>query len=350
MSLDETSSTASVLKKITIVSFIIFMISTYIIAMFLGPLILFFTDNGLRMATNYVQFKLFFVGLPYGIPIEMNAGFGFTLFWGIYLVAFATSYVSGEKFHKLLRRQGNYTYRDFGRNFLFAMPIITSLLCTALVTIVLLQVTFGISSGPTMVSREPNELIMFFYLTIAPVTEEAGFRLIPIGLLVVVSSLLIARRKRKINSVRQILKISLLTFLFPEKGKEAAGANSIHKLGPFRGIAIYEWIAILFTSALFGFAHYYFGAWNVGKITTSTVFGVALALAYLVYGIHAPILLHWWFNYYFEAFSQARYLSSQIPWIAVVSLLWLTVLIVGSIGWMLVSHSGQVQDWEAKKW
>jgi hypothetical protein len=336
MSFGEAASKVSLFKKSVMISFSIVMILSYLIAMILGPLIFFFTEEGSHVAISTVQINFFLVGSPYALPMEVSAGACFILCWVIYCAAFLVSYVSGERFHRFLRKPGSYEYGDLTRNFLFSMPIITSLLYTLLVILVIFQVAFGVVPGPTFVSREPSDLMMFFNLTYSPVFEEIGYRLIPIGLFTITSLSIIARKK--FRSKMEFLKMAFLGFLSPDKAKETAGVKSVHKFGPLKGIAVHEWMIVLLTSGLFGFAHYYFGAWTIGKIMTASIFGVTAALAYLVYGMHAPILLHWWFNYYFEAYSQAHYLNLNIPWVSFIVALWLTVLIAGSIGWTLIGH------------
>jgi hypothetical protein len=338
MSVDETAAKVSLFAKIVLIFFVVFMILSYLIALVLGPLIFFFSESGSEIAFHTIPIKFFLAGWPYAIPMEVSAGLGFASCWVIYCAAFFASYISGERFHKLLMKSEGYTLDDFTKNFLFSMPIITTLLYTALVVIVLLQVFIGISSGPTVVTSEPSSLIMFFYLTYSSVAEEVGFRLIPIGLFTTVSLLIVARKRFK--SKIEFFRMALFGFLFPDKAKEVAGVKSICKFGLLKGISIYEWIIILLTSVIFGFDHYYFGAWNIGKITTASIFGIALALAYLVYGIHAPILIHWWFNYYFEVFLQAHHFNSSISWISFISLIWLVILLAGTIGWMLISSYG----------
>lgn len=338
MSTDENAAETAPFLRVILLSFILFMIFSYLVAMILGPLIFFFSEVGSKVAYNTIPVKFFIAGWPYAIPMEVSAGLGFSFCWAVYCASFLMSYTSGEKFHKLLWKQEGYTLKDFGKNFLFSMPIITSMLYTALVTIVLLQVFVGISSGPTMVASEPTTLIMFFYMTYASVTEEIGFRLIPIGFFIVFSLLITARRK--FNTKMAFLKIAILGLLFPDKAKEMVGTRSIRSLGPLKGITTSEWIVIMLTSAIFGFDHYYFGAWNVGKITIASIFGVALALSYLAYGIHAPILIHWWFNYYFEVYILAHHFNSSVSWISFIAVLWLVILLAGAIGWMLISSGG----------
>lgn len=335
MSLNEINDVVTIAKKTITLSFIIVMISSYLIAMILGPLIIFFTESGRELINYPIKFDFFIIGLPDGIPMEFNAGLGFIFCWTVYWVAFVASYFSGETFHKLLRKREGYTEDDLTKNFLFSMPIITSLLYTGLVTLILVQLFLGVQIGPTLDSKDQNQLITFFHLTFSPITEEIGFRLIPLGILTAVSLLVIRRKKPK----KEFAKISFLSFLFPDKAKEVAGLKNVQKFGFFKGIAVYEWIGILVAAIFFGFAHYYFGAWNVDKIVTSTIFGAALGFAYLIYGIHASILMHWWFNYYSEAYVQAYLFSPSIPWVSITNFLWLTILISGSIGWVLISRT-----------
>lgn len=335
MPLGETDSKGLLLIKIVTISFVIIMIISYLVAMVLGPLVFFFTESGSKVASGSVRLDFYLAGLPYPISMEVNTGSVFLFLWAVYCGAFFASYFSGEKFHRLLRKPGGYTYGDLTRNFLFSMPIITALLYTGLVALVLLQVVFGISSGPTIASKEPSELIMFFYLTYSPVAEELGFRLIPIGLMTTISLLIISRKN--VRSRMGFFKIAFLGFLFPDRAKEIAGAKNIRKFGLIKGIALYEWIFILLTSVSFGFAHYQFGGWNIGKITTASIFGAALALAYLMYGIHAPILMHWWFNCYYDVYFQAYHLDSSISWMLFIIPMWLATLVGGSIGWFLIS-------------
>ena len=77
-----------------------------------------------------------------------------------------------------------------------------------------------------------------------------------------------------------------------------------------RGISRLEWVALVLTSGAFGAAHYlYGGGWEIGKISTAMVSGLALGYVYLRYGAYAPVLLHWFFNYYFGAFDLASQLK-----------------------------------------
>ena len=60
------------------------------------------------------------------------------------------------------------------------------------------------------------------------------------------------------------------------------------------------------SSVLFGLAHVESGGgtnWGAGKVVTSAISGFVIAIAYVAYGAYAAILLHWFFDFYFEVFS-----------------------------------------------
>jgi len=70
--------------------------------------------------------------------------------------------------------------------------------------------------------------------------------------------------------------------------------------------------------------------------------GLALGITYLVYGFQAPILLHWFFNYYFSAFDLASKLHPSIT--TATSIFWATTVLFGLAGWLaftiLAVHRG----------
>jgi hypothetical protein len=71
------------------------------------------------------------------------------------------------------------------------------------------------------------------------------------------------------------------------------------------GIHWSEWILLFLTSSLFGIAHIISGGtdWGVGKAFTAAISGFALGFVFLSYGAYAAILLHWFFDFYFETFN-----------------------------------------------
>ena len=130
----------------------------------------------------------------------------------------------------------------------------------------------------------------------------------------------------------KFLSIAGLSLLSPERAKRKTGLTDFTTNG-WRGIHWLEWIFIVVSSVLFGLAHVESGGgtnWGAGKVVTAAVYGFVIAIAYVAYGAYAAILLHWFFDFYFEVaivgspilggvFSLMPYLFS------------LTALIVGSL-------------------
>ncbi len=225
------------------------------------------------------------------------------------------------------------------------------MLLTAAVVIQGLQEAQGVPTGEPPLPEDPFQA--FFLLTYAPLVEEVGFRISPIGAFLIVYLFLIGRRNEVTLSWTERLKILILTPLFPEKAKRRLGAKTISDFGLRQGISLGEWIMVIWTSIAFGLSHYlYGGGWEIGKVTSASMIGLALGITYLIYGFQAPILLHWFFNYYFTAFDLASKLHPSIT-SATFTFEAITVLF-GLAGWLaftiLAVHRGvYAVAWRVKK-
>ena len=86
------------------------------------------------------------------------------------------------------------------------------------------------------------------------------------------------------------------------------------------------------TSLVFGWLHVG-NPWRLGKFTTATLQGLVLGLVYLLYGVQAPILLHWFFNYYWGSFILALDLyPNSLSLIFIIFFIEMVTLIVGVFG------------------
>ncbi len=94
-----------------------------------------------------------------------------------------------------------------------------------------------------------------------------------------------------------------------------------------------EWILIVFSSVLFGLAHIESGGgtiWGAGKVVTAAISGFVIAIVYVAYGAYAAILLHWFFDFYFEVAIVGGPILGGV--FAILPYLFsLTALIVGSL-------------------
>jgi hypothetical protein len=96
---------------------------------------------------------------------------------------------------------------------------------------------------------------------------------------------------------------------------------------------------VFFTSIVFGLAHYLSGGgWEIGKATSASVVGLAMGLTYLLYGVQASILLHWFFNYYNYAYYFASELYTSVLMTSV--LIDFITIILGVLGWLAVMILG----------
>jgi hypothetical protein len=113
------------------------------------------------------------------------------------------------------------------------------------------------------------------------------------------------------------------------------GVKTVSDFGVRGGISLGEWSMIFFTSIVFGLAHYLSGGgWGIGKVTSASVVGLAMGLTYLIYGVQAPILLHWFFNYYLQFFDSQfalEFYPSLFPAFLLIEPL---IIILGVFGWL----------------
>lgn len=338
---EKKSSTSDLMQKCLIGFAIIasiFIIITYIVSMGLGILVVFSTTEGLQFTQGTKDiYPLLFID----IEVNVNNGLFFLFLWCIFALCFTAAWVLRESLSKQIRKfLSKTTQGSILKNNLLAMPSITSMLFIATIVLYFLQRQSGIPHGGPSIGDPFNDFLDY---SRAPLVEELIFRIIPIGAFLVAYILVVSKSTRPYFSTFQRIKLCVLAILQPDKAKEKVGLKTVEEKGLFGGgLNASEWIMVIFTASLFGMAHYFGGGWEVGKISQATICGVVFAIAYFYYGIQAPLLLHWYFNYYFTVFD----LSSEFYLIEIDTLyslifvaniflgviLWLAVIIFGSLG------------------
>jgi len=336
-------ATLKLLLKVSLITVVLFLVSSYFLAMLLGPVSFFFTEEGLSVSGLYPQRLLIilFTVIAVDLPTWLNVGTLFLLFLAVYTACFIAAWRVNETLHRVIKRDLLNSVKKLFKNCLFALPLIASMLLTAAVAIQGLQEAQGIPTGEPPLPEDPFKA--FFLLTYAPLVEEVGFRISPIGVFLIVYLLLIGRRNEATLSWTERIKILILAPLFPENAKRRLGAKTISDYGLKQGISLGEWIMVVWTSIAFGLSHYLSGGgWEIGKVIPASMIGLALGITYLVYGFQAPILLHWFFNYYFTAFDLASKLHPSIA--TVTSIFEVTTVLFGLAGWLaftiLAVHRG----------
>jgi hypothetical protein len=150
------------------------------------------------------------------------------------------------------------------------------------------QELFGISTVPPITE---NNLIQFFYVTLAPLTEEIGFRVLLIGLPLFA-----------IYSHKSSLKHFFKSLWFP--------SDNLHVYDSKKAI-----ILIVVVAAFFGLSHIMSGEpWSDGKFAQATASGIILGWIYFRFGLISAILVHWATNYF--VFSYVNFIS-QVSLISV---------------------------------
>ncbi len=291
--------------------------------------------------------------IPIYTPFRINLLAGFLVLFGIYVLCFANAAKSNGGYLAGLRGLFSGSPQRRLPNWLVVMPVASSTLLLVVLAITVIQSTVGVSTG-SLPTLEPYQLL--YTLAYAPPLEETMFRISTLGLVVALrviwsthapnrgnvrtetsSSVMIrcancgAPLNLKVGELtatcsycgymqasggaRPLLSITgatqrtsnlrpliLLSFLSPEGAKNQAGLLTFNNNG-WRAFHWSEWFFLILTSVGFGLAHFLSGVgWDTGKVTTATLAGLALGVAYLTYGAYASILLHWFFNVYFDIY------------------------------------------------
>ena len=312
---------------------VLLLVFSYFFAMFLGPALFFFTPEGLNISVRYVR-RLpiwLFTIIGFNLPVWLNVGLFFLLLWGVFAVCFIAAWRFRKSLHEVLGKGFSRPMKKLFDNCLFAMPVITSMTLTAVIAIQSFQEAHGVPTGET--SLPPNPFEAFLELSYAALAEEIGFRVIPIGAFLIFYLFLVGGKNVATFSLGQRLKLFLTAPLYPEKAKKMVGVKTVSDFGVRGGISLGEWAMIFFTSTTFGLAHPLFGGgWEVGKITSASAVGLAAGLTYLLYGVQAPILLHWFFNYYWYAYYTFMF--------DVLILINLVTIWLGRLGWLTFTILG----------
>jgi len=348
---NEARTVLRILLAAPLIVFVLFLVSSYFLSMLLGPALFFFTPEGAdfsKLSLSPTEFPmLLFMIFGFYIPVTASYGLAFLFLLGVYVVCFAGAWISRESLHDVVRKGFSRPFTKLFNNNLFAMSIIASMLFIAVIAITFFQESQGIPTGP-LPEAEPFHL--FFMLTYSPVWEEISFRISTIGVFLVAYLFLVGREKLATLSAGQALKVALWIPLYPDKAKKLLDVKTVSEFG-IKGISLGEWVMIVITSLVFGWLHVGH-PWGPGKFTTVTLQGLALGLMYLCYGVQAPILLHWFFNYYWYGFILALDLyPNSLLLILIIFLIEFVTLIVGVLGWSVfagllgVRVYGRVKEW-----
>ena len=217
---------------------------------------------------------------------DLSIGDVFVILWMSYLAIFVISVLGPKQnFLKSISSLISTGESDVKLNYMFAITKWLSILVLISALINFIQESFGIITVPPL---GDNNLIQFFYVSLAPLLEEFIFRIILVGIPLFV-----------LYSGRSSLRYFLKCLWTP---------SSLNILDSKKAVFI-----IIFVGVAFGFSHIAFGdSWSEGKFAQATAGGIILGWVYFRYGIVASILIHWATNYFIFAYA---HFISQINYV-----------------------------------
>jgi Type II CAAX prenyl endopeptidase Rce1-like len=255
------------------------------------------------------------------VPISSNLGGVFVVFLLIYMGFFVFAAKQGAGLSGSLRAAISGGYEA-----LFSNPLVATLVllgASSLVTITLdtLQSNGGIATGS--LTGDPFSLLIDF--TVAPLLEETTFRLIMLGVPVLILSLVLLRDFSPLTAAKVLWRPSSAWDVDETDGLETrrSFADSDPAIFPgyssdslkARAMRPVVFVFLALSSIIFGYAHFASGSgWGPGKISEAALAGLALGYLYIKYGFHTSVLLHWSINYagsIYSFFGQGVY---GVPW------------------------------------
>ena len=213
--------------------------------------------------------------------VDVSVGDAFVILWVFYLVIFVIATLGPKSgFLKTLSPIISFGKYDTRSNYMIGVTKWFSILVLISALINFVQEGFGVE---IVSPHTDNDLIQFFYVSLAPLMEEFAFRVILIGIPLFA---LYSNKSSVKHLIRCLWNPSLL---------------DIHDVKK----AVF---LIIFVGILFGFLHIAFAdSWSGGKFAQAAASGIILGWVYLRYGFVASLLIHWATNYF--VFSYASFLS-----------------------------------------
>ena len=255
----------------------------------LGAFVMFNSDLGGDINFEYPlnQIPIFSGSLDL-IPFELSMGDAFIVLWSLFVIFFSISVFGPvDGFLKTLSSLLSRGKLTINSNYMVSITKWFSILILVSAVTTYVQEGFDISTTPP---TPENNLVQFFYVTLAPIIEEIGFRVLLIGLPLFV-----------FYSNRTSIKHFFKSLWRPD---------SLNIYQSKRAI-----ILILVVSILFGISHIISGeSWSNGKFAQATASGIILGWIYFRVGLLASIMIHWATNYFIFSYV---YFISQISSISV---------------------------------
>lgn len=239
----------------------------------IGAYLFFNSDLGGSINYQYPLYEMEFIkGLGWEWASDIQVGDVFVVSWMFFLVVFAISvFGPNRSFVRVLSpiMAGSAEQQD--GNYIIQVIKWFSVIIVLSVAIDVIQRQFGVSTMPPPFG---NDMLQLLSVTLAPIVEEVGFRVILVGIPVF---LLYSQRMSARGFVRSLWNPS-----------EALDITRTNK----------ALVIIMISAVLFGIAHIASDqGWTSGKMAQATMSGAIIGWAYVRYGFVAAVLIHWAANY-----------------------------------------------------
>jgi hypothetical protein len=221
---------------------------------------------------------LFLAGIGFDIPVEFELGDGFIVIWCTFLVLFTVAMFGPKKnFVNVLQSiisEGKYQTQD---NYMVVTVKWFSILVIVSGSIIALQEFFGVFVEQPEAS---NQLVQFFGVSLAPLIEEFGFRVVLIGLPLFA-----------FYSHRPSFRLLVKSLWRPFQNLQSVNVKS-------------ALVLIVIVGIFFGVAHVISGEpWSAGKFAQASSSGIIIGWVYFRYGLAPAILIHWATNYFIFSYA-----------------------------------------------
>ena len=245
-----------------------------------GAYLVFNSEIGNDITYEYPMdsLSLFLAGIGFEAPIKFELGDGFVVIWCTFLILFTIA-IFGPKTNfvavlQAMISEGKYKIQD---NYVVSTIKWFSILVIVSAGIIGVQELAGISVEQP---EAPNQLVQFFDISLAPIIEEIGFRVILIGIPLFA-----------LYSQRSSLKTLGKSLWWP--WQNLRNVNTKKAL-----------MVIITVGILFGAAHIFSDeSWSSGKLAQAIASGIIIGWVYYRYGLVPAILIHWATNYFVYSYG-----------------------------------------------
>lgn len=269
----------------------------------LGTYTVFFTHLSNSTASTKGYPFLWIGPVAVVLPIPVTFGAAFLSVSVIYAGMFVLAAKQGKSIPSAIKSGLKNGYQDLLSNRAILTLVSIGFLVFTAAVIDEIVAAFGPPIGNPFTGGD--DLLTFVQLTLAPLREEFGFRVLIIGVLAAIVTL-----PRPGLPAKKTLESVLRTLWRPSAAYEGvdSGNNIL--------VVIVIWVAGAISAGTFGACHVACGGggWQLGKLPEAVYGGVVLAYLYIKFGFHVAVLAHWGIDYLpsvFAFFGQGAY---GIPW------------------------------------